>query len=292
MKLEYIVSTDQDGLKLEEFLRKHCSVSRKLLISLKSVENGITKNGVHAKTIDTVNTGDLIELELPTDKTEIEPNPELFVPIVFEDEHIVVFNKPANMPCHPSIKHRTDTLANYFTHLYPDTVFRCINRLDRDTSGLCICAKDAFSANALSKNVEKTYFAAVSGVISDSGKVDAPIAREKESIITRVVREDGDRAVTNFEPICHSKTHTLLKIKLETGRTHQIRVHMSYIGHPLSGDSLYGGDGLLPRQALHCGELEFIHPITRESVRLSCPVPEDILTLFNEGDLYGKDSKL
>lgn len=279
MKLDYTVSPDFDGKPLGEFLRKS-GVSRRLIIALKKIPGGMTVNGESAKTIDIVRSGDEISITLPDDKTQIEPNGDLKVPIVYEDEHIVIFNKPANMPCHPSIKHRTDTLANYFSFLYPDKTFRCINRLDRDTSGLCICAKDSFSANALSGKVEKTYFAAVVGIISQAGTVDAPIAREQESIITRCVRSDGQRAVTHYKPIKQSDKHTLLEIELETGRTHQIRVHMAHISHPLSGDDLYGGDSAIKRQALHCGKLRFEHPISSEEVAVECTLAEDIAELF------------
>lgn len=279
MKLDYTVTPDFEGRPLGDFLRK-CGISRRLIIALKKTPDGMTVNGENAKTIQLLNSGDRVSITLPDDTTEIEPNGDLDVPIIFEDEHIVVFNKPANMPCHPSIKHRTDTLANYFSFLYPDKTFRCLNRLDRDTSGLCICAKDSFSANALSGKVEKTYFAAVCGIITQSGTVDAPIARERESIITRCVRSDGQRAVTHYKPIKQSETHTLLEIRLETGRTHQIRVHMAHILHPLSGDDLYGGDSATKRQALHCGRLGFIHPICGEEVLLECELAEDIASLF------------
>ncbi|MBQ8623195.1 MAG: RluA family pseudouridine synthase [Oscillospiraceae bacterium] len=279
MTFDYIVAKKDDGRQLGEFL-SDCGLSHRLITSLKRTVNGMTVNGERAKTIAVLHEGDKVCINLPEDKTEIEPNGELCAPIVFEDEHIVVFDKPASMPCHPSIKHRLDTLANYFSFLYPDKTFRCINRLDRDTSGLCICAKDSFAATALSKCVEKTYFAAVCGVVLSGGTIDAPIAREQESIIIRCVREDGQRAVTHYKPIRHSNRHTLLEINLETGRTHQIRVHMAHIGHPLAGDGLYGGDASLERQGLHCGRLEFVHPITKEKVELFAPLPKDIEGLF------------
>lgn len=281
MTLDYPVDLQDSGKTLGEFLRRQ-GLSRRLIIQLKKMPFGMCVNGEPQKTIYIIKEGDLVSVSLPDDSTEIEPNGELDVPVVFEDEHIVVFNKPFGMPVHPSIKHRTDTLANRFSYLYPHTTFRCINRLDRDTSGLCICAKDSFSANALSGSVEKTYYAAVCGEISHDGTVDAPIAREQESIITRCVREDGQRAVTHYKPIKHSAKHTLLEIQLETGRTHQIRVHMAHIGHALAGDSLYGDDKSLERQALHCGRLRFVHPISKKNVALECELPTDIEDLFDK----------
>lgn len=279
MKLDFSVLKQDEGKSLGEFLRRQ-GLSRRLIISLKKEPEGMTVNGTPEKTIYIIKEGDTVSVTLPDDSTEIEPNGELDVPIIFEDGHIVVFNKPYGMPCHPSIKHRSDTLANYFSFLYPDKTFRCLNRLDRDTSGLCICAKESFSANALSGGVEKTYYAAVCGKICDSGTVDAPIARERESIIIRCVRTDGQRAVTHYKPIKQTESHTLLEINLETGRTHQIRVHMAHIGHPMAGDDLYGGDASLERQALHCGRLVFVHPIRKEKIELFAPLPKDIEGLF------------
>ena len=190
MTIDYISKKEDAGKTLGDFLR-HQGLSRRLIISLKKLPYGMCVNGEPQKTVYVIKEGDFISITLPSDSTEIEPNGELKVPIIFEDDHIVVFNKPANMPVHPSIKHRTDTLANYFSYLYPNTTFRCINRLDRDTSGLCICAKTSVAANALSASVEKTYYAAVCGDVLQRGTVDAPIAREQESIIIRCVRDDG-----------------------------------------------------------------------------------------------------
>lgn len=279
MKLDYLATSADQSKTLGDFLRTK-GLSRRLVVSLKRVPNGITVNGLHEKTVYILKEGDKVSLNLPDDTTEIEPNSELCVPVVFEDENIVVFNKPHGMPCHPSIKHRTDTLANYFSFLYPDKTFRCLNRLDRDTSGLCICAKDSFSANAVSGKAEKIYYAAVCGEILESGTVNAPIAREQESIIIRCVREDGQRAVTHYRPIKRARGFTLLEIELETGRTHQIRVHMAHIGHALAGDSLYGDDRTISRQALHCGKLSFPHPITNEKITVFAPLPKDIEGLF------------
>lgn len=278
MKLEFTVSEADNGLTVGEFLKKQ-GVSRRLIISLKQVDMGITKNGEHIRTVDRIVSGDIIAVADENDSV-LEPNGELFAPLVYDDEFVAVFNKPANMPVHPSHRHRLDTLGNYFSHLFPKTTFRSINRLDRDTSGLCVCAKSTFAANALQGKAEKVYYAAVCGRIEQNGTVDAPIARERESIITRCVRDDGQRAVTHYEVIDRSAHHTLLKIRLETGRTHQIRVHMAHIGHPLAGDGLYGGDDSLNRQALHCGEVSFVHPATGEKITVNAPLPDDIKSLF------------
>lgn len=225
--------------------------------------------------------GDEIILDCGGENSDIQPNPQLHGDIAFENDSLVVFNKPAGMPVHPSAKHRDDTLGNLFAYLYPELVFRPVNRLDKDTSGLCIIAKDPYAASRLGGDCRKTYYAAVHGLTEQSGTIDAPIARQMESVILRCVREDGRAAVTHFERIARTEKYSLLKIRLETGRTHQIRVHFSFLGHPLAGDDLYGGcREHIGRQALHCGEITFTDPVSSETVTVTAPLPEDISGLF------------
>lgn len=182
---------------------------------------------------------------------------------------------------HPSIKHQGDTLGNFFAAKYPDITFRPVNRLDRDTSGLCIIAKNAFAAAALQNSVKKVYYAVVTGYIDGEGIIDVPIAREKDSIIKRTVRQDGQRAVTHYKAIKSGKKYSLIEIKLETGRTHQIRVHFAYIGHPLAGDDLYGGSTEdICCQALHCGLLCFREPLTGKEITVTSPLRDDIQKLI------------
>lgn len=182
---------------------------------------------------------------------------------------------------HPSVRHRNDTLGNLFAYLYPDLTFRPVNRLDKDTSGLCIVAKNPYVANLIQGNCKKVYFAAVHGIIKGNGVINAPIAREKESIIVRCVRDDGQYAVTYYKNIKSNEKYTLLEINLETGRTHQIRVHFAYIGNPLAGDDLYGGKrDDISRQALHCGKISFCLPETDENITVSSELPYDINSLF------------
>lgn len=244
---------------------------------------GITRNGMLIRSIDTVSKGDVIVLQWE-DTSLLEPNGNLCVPIAFENENLVVFNKPCGMPVHPSIKHQGDTLGNYFAFLYPDLCFRPVNRLDRDTSGLCLVAKNAHSANRLQGNAHKTYYAVVEGDTPEYGTIDAPIARERESIILRCVREDGQSAVTHYKKLKYANDFSLEEIRLETGRTHQIRVHFSHIGFPLAGDDMYGGKREnIARQALHCGELEFAEPLTGEIIKVKSQLPDDIVRLFDGG---------
>lgn len=255
-------------------------MSRRLLTRLKRQSGGITRNGELVRSIDEVRQDDVIVLRLEDDSF-LEPNSSLNVPIVFENESLVVFNKPSGMPVHPSIRHQGDTLGNYFASLYPELTFRSVNRLDRDTSGLCIIAKDALAAKLLQGNCRKVYYAAVHGIIPESGTIDAPIARERESIILRCVRDDGQRVVTHYKRLKHSEKYSLVEVDLETGRTHQIRVHFAHIGAPLAGDDLYGGlRADIGRQALHCGMMLFNAPLSGEQIKVSAELPEDILSLF------------
>lgn len=270
--------------KLQDFLIKDYEVSKRMISQLKRIKNGITRNGKLIRTIDDVFPGDEIILNFE-DTRALEANGNLQADILFENENLVVFDKPVSMPVHPSIKHQGDTLGNLFSYKYPGLTFRPVNRLDRDTSGLCIVAKNSFSAAALQGNVRKIYYAAVSGFIEGKGTIDAPIAREKDSIIKRIVRDDGQRAVTHYEAIESDEKYSLLKINLETGRTHQIRVHFSYIGHPLAGDDLYGGcmDDI-KCQALHCGQLDFNNPLSREVITVVSPLREDIKNIIIKGE--------
>lgn len=199
--------------------------------------------------------------------------------ILYEDEDILVINKPADMPVHPSIGNYTNTLANgvaaYLDAKGEHSPFRCINRLDRDTSGALILAKNAFSAAVLStqmrnRQIRRTYLAVVEGITPPNGTISAPISRVDDSVIERHVDFlHGEPAVTHYERLETKNEHSLLEIHLETGRTHQIRVHMGYIGHPLPADYLYHPEyDCFKRQPLHSLQLEFRHPVTDKSMCL------------------------
>ncbi len=279
-KLSFSVTNELDAKTVLHVLTSN-GTSKRLIAKLKQVSDGITKNGAHARTVDIVSVGDIIEIILEDEKVLTE-NSRLNVPVVFEDKDVIVFDKPAFMPVHPSHKHLDDTLGNFFAHHCGGLTFRPINRLDRDTSGLCVVAKNRFSAVKLQGSLEKTYFAVACGIITLSGTIDAPIGRMGDSIITRCVCENGQPAITHYEAVKTSAKYTLLNIKLETGRTHQIRVHFSHIGHPLAGDDMYGGDTTdISRQALHCGEINFSHPVTGVKISLASPLPFEIEQLFN-----------
>ena len=267
-------------VNLQLFLHKENGVSKKLITRLKRQNSGITRNGELIRTIDDVYPGDIIVVHTDDEKT-LEPNGELSVRVVFENDSFVVFDKPQKMPVHPSINHYRDTLGNYFSYLYPGITFRPVNRLDRNTSGLCVVAKNQYCAYRLQNNIRKVYYAIVSGIPQISGTIDAPIARQNESMITRCVSQSGQRAVTHYELISSCGKYSYVKINLETGRTHQIRVHFSYIGHPLAGDDMYGGccDDT-DRQALCCGEMSIFDEKENQDFYLSVPPNDEMKKIF------------
>lgn len=272
-----------------DFLR-YSGVSRRLTAKLKRVPDGITLNGGHVRTVDIIHAEDMVSIK-NIDESLLEPNSVLTVPIVYEDEGVIVFDKPAGMPVHPSHKHREDTLGNCFAAMFPALTFRPINRLDKDTSGLCAAAKSAYAANVLTGNISKVYTAVTEGVpipkpvenplikwyeTEEGYKIEAPIGRAADSVINREVREDGQRAVTNYTIEKENGRLALLRISLETGRTHQIRVHFSSLGYPLAGDDLYGSSlDFCKRQALHCCEMRFVSPFGGD-VFLTSELPDDM----------------
>ena len=212
--------------------------------------------------------------------------------IIYEDEDILVVNKPAGLPMHPSMKNYRYSLANalvwYYQQQNEPFIFRCANRLDRDTSGLTVVAKHMVSANILSgmgyrHEIEREYLAIIRGrVVPASGTIDAPLSRREGSLIERKVDfEKGERAVTHYQVVEEKNGHSLVSLRLETGRTHQIRIHLKYLGFPLIGDYLYNPDmEWISRQALHSYRLHFDHPITRERMDFTAPLPEDMQDRF------------
>lgn len=279
------VGEEDDGALARYFLGRR-GFSARVINGLKQT-CGLTRGGEILRTVDRVYAGDVVRVTVEersavTGEFAIAPNPALHVETVYEDGDVVVFNKPPDMPVHPSLGHPEDTLGNYYAALYPGTAFHALYRLDKNTSGLCVCAKNRYCAYALAGKIRKTYYAVAEGTIAEAGTVDAPIGRAGDSIIKREVRPDGKRAVTHYKPIAHANGRTLLEITLETGRTHQIRVHLSHIGYPLCGDDMYGGDcSGIGRQALHCGRAEFTSPISGERAVISAELPDDMKALLS-----------
>lgn len=292
-QITFTVAQDMNGISVYNFLRAKCNVSYRLIKRLKRVPMGITSNGRHIRTIDALQGGDSVTLNIPDDENPTVPN-ELPIDIIYEDEHIAVINKSSGMPVHPAREHVTDTLANAFSaHLIArgesNSAFRVINRLDRDTTGLVLTAKNSHAASLLHGHTDKVYYAICQGLLTGSGTIDAPIRIMEGHGIQREVGEGGVSAVTHWTALKNmhitapnGNTHdlTLLKIHLETGRTHQIRVHFTSLGMPLAGDDMYGGSwDLIKRQALHCGQLNFCHPVTGEPMEFKAPLPRDMAAL-------------
>lgn len=277
--INFEITEKDDKKSIRTFLREF-GVSASLLTKLKHTENGITKNGVFAKTIEELSTGDTLTIKIENSGSIARPMC-IDIEIQYEDEDIIVLNKPPLMPVHESRNHIGDTLSNFVAyHCGENMAFRAVYRLDRDTSGLVLVAKNELAAAKLAGKIKKDYYAVVDGTIENDGIVDAPIARCGDSIIKRKVDENGETAITEYFPIKSNGNATLVKFNLKTGRTHQIRVHMEHIGHSLLGDKLYGGDcSMIIRQALHCKDICFTHPITEKSMHITCDFPNDMKNL-------------
>lgn len=278
-RIDFNVEPSYDGFTVEKYLMSVKGLSRRLITKIKYSE-GIMVNDNVSRTVDIIKSGDNVSVIMEDEKC-LEENLSLDIPIVYDDDDIVVFNKPFGTPVHPSVRHYNDTLGNYFSALFKGVSFRPVNRLDKDTSGLCVVAKNAFAAAELQKSVDKTYYAVVKGEPDDEGEINLPIAREDGTIIKRKVDGNGQEAITKYRSVERKNGYTLLEIKLLTGRTHQIRVHFSHIGFALVGDELYGGDmSVIKRHALHCKTLRFIHPVTKEKVVVDSEIPDDMAMLF------------
>lgn len=283
----FLIEQEDEGKDIYRFLKFKKGLSGRLIIRLKKYESGIRLNGVHARTVDRLHEGDLLEVTLIDPETEIQPS-SIAVPILYKDADVLVYNKPPFMASHPSKNHQIDTLANvYAAHCAGSghaSTHRVINRLDKNTSGALVLAKNAYSASKLTGKVDKTYLAVVSGLLTqDSGSIEAPIARPDPMKTLRAVADNGQYARTDYEVLQRGNGCSLVRCRLYTGRTHQIRVHMKYLGHPLAGDDMYGGDQrLIGRQALHCESVGFSLPSGGERVNVEAELYEDMKRLIRE----------
>ena len=281
----FTVPRELDGITVQSFLRKHCQVSARMLARLKRVENGMTVNGNRVRSIDKLCSGDEIALCFPEDNTRIVPV-DRPIEVIFEDEQILAVNKPPFMPVHPVHEHQLDTLANavmyYAKSRGEGYTFRAVNRLDKDTSGIVLIAKNGYAHTFLISHTEKKYCALCEGEIKGSGTIDLPIKIKEGHTIQREAGNGGVRAVTHYKALECRYGHTLLEIRLETGRTHQIRTHFSAVGHPLAGDDMYGGSKkIFARQCLHCSEMTIVHPVSGEAMAFFSP-PEDWLSVLEQ----------
>ena len=291
--ITYTIDNASTGLRIEQYLRRR-GYSYQNLARLKKMRESILLNGAWTYMRTAVKDGDILTVHIQ--EPESSPNiPPVKLPldIVYEDEDIVVVNKPAGMPVHPSLNNYENSLANGLMYYYQEQgkpfIFRCTNRLDRDTSGLTVVAKHMVSSSILSSmgmrhEITREYLAIVRGALKPSeGTIDAPIGRTGSSLIERKIDfENGERAVTHYRVVEEQNGHSLISLILETGRTHQIRVHMKYIGHPLVGDYLYNPDmEYIDRQALHSHRLSFTHPVTGEKMEFTAPLPTDMRKILS-----------
>lgn len=261
--IRYPIGPEDAGRTVEQFLRGKQGFSGRVVIALKKLPRGLLRNGEHVRTVDLLAAGDTLEVNLPEEAKRM-PLCHTPVPILYEDDDVIVYNKPAGMPVHQSGGHIYGTLSSvYAAHCAEAgavTPFRALNRLDKDTTGAVVAAKNQFAAGKLWKRVSKRYFALVEGELPfPAGLIDLPILREKPMEMRRVVDPEGQEARTEFRRLAAAGGVTLAGFVLHTGRTHQIRVHLAHLGHPLLGDLFYGGrrEPDLGRQALHCGMAVF-----------------------------------
>ena len=292
--LQYEITEKDQGKTVEQFLRSK-GYSHRLVVKLRNSPTGLTIGGELAYTIHRLQTGEVLTATLEEENSQNIVPAKLPLNIVYEDEDILVVNKDAGVPIHPSQGHFDHTLANavawYYQSKGQTLVYRAINRLDRDTTGLLVIAKHLLagcivSDQMLHRQIHRQYRAIVCGKTEKEGIIDAPIGRAEDSpVLRRIDFEHGETARTHYKLLSYDEEKDLsyISLKLDTGRTHQIRVHMGYIGHPLPGDFLYNPDyRYISRQPLHSYGLEFIHPLTGEPLSFTTPLPKDMAALVKE----------
>lgn len=297
-RMRTVISSEYDGVVLREYLRNVLRLSRAELTELKKRDDGIMLNGERVTVRAVLKSGDKLTLsrdDLVSSEGVIPV--DLPLDILYEDDDVIALNKPPFMPTHPSHEHQSDTLANalayYFENKGIPFVFRAVNRLDRDTSGVVLVAKNKNAAFVLAKQiaefkVEKKYIAIVNGELLENGVIEGNIRRVTEGKMERGVFPDGQYALTEYEVLSVKNGLSALTVTPKTGRTHQIRVHLSHIGHPILGDTLYGdesGSELIRRQALHAYSLTFSLPSNNETITVTAPLPDDMTAI----GVYGQN---
>lgn len=290
MELNYIVKKSDTSIK--QILKNEFNMSERFILKLKT-NKCIYINNVCMPIHPSINEGDTLSIKenFIEDSDGIVSNDNITLNILFEDDYLLILDKPAGIAVHPSILHYDNSLSNgvksYFEKIGLRKKIRPVNRLDKDTSGIVIFSKNEYIQECLvrqmSNNIfKKKYIAILEGLLEKvSGTINAPIARKKDSIIERCIDESGDIAISHYKVLQRLGTMTEVEYTLETGRTHQLRVHSAFIGHPIIGDSLYGNESsLISRQALHSYYVEFIHPITKKEMVIRSELPSDICRLL------------
>ena len=292
--MEITYTIEENNKTIKQILKERLFISDRLLTFLKKNSlilynnDKITNLNILARLNSTVT----VDLNFEEDNNNIVPI-KMDLKIIYEDEALLIIDKPVGIPVHPSILHYTNRLSNgvkyYFDSINLKKKIRPVNRLDRNTSGIVIFAKNQYIQECLihqmqTKEFKKTYLAVVEGHLKKlNGTIDAPITRKENSIIERCVAENGEKSITHYKVLKQNfeKNYDIVECLLETGRTHQIRVHLSYIGHPLIGDTLYGNNSkYISRQALHAYKVEFIHPITNKLTQFTSDLPKDFVSFI------------
>lgn len=297
MILKYINKNNKFN-NIKEVAKSYFNMSDKLIVKLKNKQK-IFLNGKTTYITQHISDEDIIEFNLEYDEESENIIPtKLELDIIFEDDCFLIVNKPSNTPVHPSINHYTDSLANgvkyYFDSIHLNKKIRPVNRLDKDTSGLVVFAKNEYIQENLIKQMKtndfnKEYIAVLNGKLPEQeGIINLPISRKEESIIEREVNfEKGQEAITYYKVLFEEGDLSLVKFKLKTGRTHQIRVHSKYMNAPILSDTLYDKkSNLINRQALHAFKIEFIHPILKNKMSFETPIPKDIQNIFSNHNYF------
>ena len=285
MNKEFFIKCDKTAL-VKEILKEKLNLSAQLVTNLKKYGDGILLNGKKAYVTAKATPGDELKIKIYDEKSDIVPK-NIPLSILYEDDDIIVLNKERNMPTHPSQNHYEDTIANALMYYFKDEIFtfRAITRLDKDTSGIVLVAKNPYSSHILNEDmknqkIKKEYFAIINGCLNPKkGTINAPIKRCENTVMLREVSPLGKEAITDYETVCESENFSLVHLFPVTGRTHQLRVHLSYMGCPIYGDDLYGApqkNGL----RLHCGAIEFMHPTTKEKMKIEAKLPSDMKIMF------------
>lgn len=286
----YTVPPEYDGETMQTFLRRFAGLSWRMVVKLKRVDGGMTADGQPLRSIDRLRAGQTVRVQMPEDAVKID-GVDMPLSVVYEDDHLLVVDKPPYLAVHPSAGKPEPTLANgvvgYYERKGTPLSFRPVNRLDRNTSGLLLAAKSPHIAYALAQKPQKVYLAIVLGELRGEGTIRQPIRVKEGCTITREVGEGGKDSITHWQSLATDGRISLVRLWLETGRTHQIRVHMSWLGYPLAGDTMYGTDEeVLPRHGLHCARMDLIHPVTEEPLSFSCPLPDDMRQVLEQRGLW------
>lgn len=291
-KLNWKATESDAGKSLKEFLYER-DISRTALTDIKFKGGNLLVNGISVTVRTSLKAGDQVDVYFPLEQSSETMKAENFpLEILFEDDYLLVVNKPAGMNSIPSREHPESSLANgllgYYKKKEVYATTHIVTRLDRDTTGLVLVAKHRHIHHLMSKQqqenmVKRVYIALAEGIfIEKQGMIEKPIARKSDSIIEREVSGSGQYACTYYKVLNQFNDFGLIELRLKTGRTHQIRVHLSYLQHPLLGDDLYGGKiDRIKRQALHCREIQFIHPITKQEMKFDAPIPVDMMKILN-----------